>query len=118
MTAFLAEGHIVIAMDNLITGKRENLLQHFNNVHFRFVQHDVSQFITCDEPLDLVLHFASPASPIDYLRHPIQTLKVGGLGTHNALGLARAKGARFMLASTSEVYGEPERHPQDESYSG
>ena len=115
---FLAEGNTVIAMDNLITGKRENLLQHFNHENFRFVRHDVSQFIQCDGPLDLVLHFASPASPIDYLRHPIQTLKVGGLGTHNALGLARAKGARFMLASTSEVYGEPERHPQDESYSG
>lgn len=115
---FLADGHTVIAMDNLITGKRENLRQLRGNPRFHFVQHDVSQFIHCEGALDLVLHFASPASPIDYLRHPIQTLKVGGLGTHNALGLARAKNARFMLASTSEVYGEPERHPQDEDYHG
>ncbi len=115
---FLAAGHTVVGMDNLITGNCDNLRQHTGEKRFQFIQHDVSQYIHYDHPLDWVLHFASPASPVDYLRHPIQTLKVGGLGTHNALGLARAKRAGFMLASTSEIYGEPERHPQDESYCG
>ncbi|HTS89441.1 MAG TPA: UDP-glucuronic acid decarboxylase family protein [Gemmatimonadales bacterium] len=115
---FLAEGHDVIGMDNLITGARENLAHLQGNRRFQFVLHDVSRFIQVDGPLDGVLHFASPASPIDYLELPIQTLKVGSLGTHNALGLAKAKGARFFLASTSEVYGDPQVHPQPESYWG
>ncbi|HWA58396.1 MAG TPA: UDP-glucuronic acid decarboxylase family protein [Gemmatimonadales bacterium] len=115
---FLAEGHEVIGMDNLITGSRENLAHLAGNRRFLFVLHDVSRFIQVDGPLDGVLHFASPASPIDYLELPIQTLKVGSLGTHNALGLAKAKGARFLLASTSEVYGDPQVHPQPESYWG
>jgi dTDP-glucose 4,6-dehydratase len=115
---FLHEGHDVIAMDNLITGARENIAHLQENRRFQFVLHDVSRFIQVDGPLDGVLHFASPASPIDYLELPIQTLKVGSLGTHNALGLAKAKGARFFLASTSEVYGDPQVHPQPESYWG
>jgi dTDP-glucose 4,6-dehydratase len=115
---FLSEGHDVIAMDNLITGARENIAHLQENRHFQFVLHDVSRFIQVDGPLEGVLHFASPASPIDYLELPIQTLKVGSLGTHNALGLAKAKGARFFLASTSEVYGDPQVHPQPESYWG
>ncbi|MFN8650476.1 MAG: UDP-glucuronic acid decarboxylase family protein [Gemmatimonadales bacterium] len=115
---FLAEGHDVIGMDNLITGSRANLAHLAGNRRFLFVLHDVSRFIQVDGPLDGVLHFASPASPIDYLELPIQTLKVGSLGTHNALGLAKAKGARFLLASTSEVYGDPQVHPQPESYWG
>ncbi|MBK6424230.1 MAG: SDR family oxidoreductase [Gemmatimonadetes bacterium] len=115
---FLAEGHEVIGMDNLITGARENLAHLEGNRKFQFILHDVSRFIQVDGPLDGVLHFASPASPIDYLELPIQTLKVGSLGTHNALGLAKAKGARFFLASTSEVYGDPQVHPQPESYWG
>jgi dTDP-glucose 4,6-dehydratase len=115
---FLAEGHEVIGMDNLITGARENIAHLESNPRFRFVLHDVSQYISVEGPLDGVLHFASPASPIDYLELPIQTLKVGSLGTHNALGLAKAKGARFFLASTSEVYGDPQVHPQPESYWG
>ncbi len=115
---FLAEGHEVIGMDNLITGARENLAHLEGNPQFQFVLHDVSQYISVEGPLDGVLHFASPASPIDYLELPIQTLKVGSLGTHNALGLAKAKGARFFLASTSEVYGDPQVHPQPESYWG
>jgi dTDP-glucose 4,6-dehydratase len=115
---FLAEGHEVIGMDNLITGARENLAQLKDNRRFSFVLHDVSRYIQVDGPVDGVLHFASPASPIDYLELPIQTLKVGSLGTHNALGLAKAKGARFFLASTSEVYGDPQVHPQPESYWG
>ena len=105
-------------MDNLITGSRANLAHLAGNRRFLFVLHDVSRFIQVDGPLDGVLHFASPASPIDYLELPIQTLKVGSLGTHNALGLAKAKGARFFLASTSEVYGDPQVHPQPESYWG
>ncbi len=115
---FLAEGHEVIGMDNLITGARENIAHLEGNPRFRFVLHDVSKYISVEGPLDGVLHFASPASPIDYLELPIQTLKVGSLGTHNALGLAKAKGARFFLASTSEVYGDPQVHPQPESYWG
>jgi len=115
---FLLEGHDVIGMDNLITGSRDNIAHLEGNRRFQFVLHDVSRFIQVDGPLDGVLHFASPASPIDYLELPIQTLKVGSLGTHNALGLAKAKGARFFLASTSEVYGDPQVHPQPESYWG
>lgn len=115
---FLADGHEVLGMDNFITGRAENLAHLMGHERFRFVRHDVSQFIFVDGPLDGVLHFASPASPVDYLTFPIQTLKVGSLGTHNALGLAKAKGARFLLASTSEVYGDPMVHPQPESYWG
>ena len=115
---FLAEGHEVVGMDNLITGARENVAHLKDESRFGFVLHDVSRYIQVDGPVDGVLHFASPASPIDYLELPIQTLKVGSLGTHNALGLAKAKGARFFLASTSEVYGDPQVHPQPESYWG
>jgi dTDP-glucose 4,6-dehydratase len=115
---FLAEGHDVVGMDNLVTGSLDNLAHLSSNPHFSFVRHDVSKFISVDGPLDGVLHFASPASPIDYLELPIQTLKVGSLGTHNALGLAKAKGSRYLLASTSEVYGDPLVHPQPESYWG
>jgi len=115
---FLKDGHDVVGMDNLITGSRENLAHLRENRRFQFALHDVSRFIQVDGPLDGVLHFASPASPIDYLELPIQTLKVGSLGTHNALGLAKAKSARFFLASTSEVYGDPQVHPQPESYWG
>lgn len=115
---FLAEGHEVIGMDNLITGSRHNLAHLAANPRFQFSLHDVTRFIQVEGSLDGVLHFASPASPIDYLELPIQTLKVGSLGTHNALGLAKAKGARFLLASTSEVYGDPQVHPQPESYWG
>jgi dTDP-glucose 4,6-dehydratase len=114
----LTEGHDVLGMDNLITGSRENLAHLAGNRRFIFALHDVSRFIQVDGPLDGIFHFASPASPIDYLELPIQTLKVGSLGTHNALGLAKSKGARFILASTSEVYGDPQVHPQPESYWG
>jgi dTDP-glucose 4,6-dehydratase len=114
----LAEGHEVIAMDNLLTGNQRNIAHLSKEKRFRFVLHNVTQFISVDGPLDAVLHFASPASPIDYLELPIQTLKVGSLGTHNALGLAMAKEARFLLASTSEVYGDPLVHPQPETYWG
>jgi dTDP-glucose 4,6-dehydratase len=114
----LSEGHEVVAMDNLLTGNRRNIEHLESRPGFSFVLHDVTKFIAVDGPLDAVLHFASPASPIDYLELPIQTLKVGSLGTHNALGLAQAKGARFLLASTSEVYGDPLVHPQPESYWG
>ncbi|GAB4434961.1 MAG: SDR family oxidoreductase [Anaerolineae bacterium] len=115
---FLAEGHTVIAMDNLITGNTANIEHLAGRDNFLFVKHDVTNYIYIEGPLDAVLHFASPASPIDYLELPIPTLKVGALGTHKALGLAKAKGARFLLASTSEVYGDPLVHPQTEDYWG
>jgi dTDP-glucose 4,6-dehydratase len=114
----LAEGHEVLCMDNLITGDLANIEHLFGNPGFRFVKYDVTEFVYVEGGLDYILHFASPASPIDYLKLPIQTLKVGSLGTHKALGLAKAKNARFLLASTSEVYGDPEIHPQVESYWG
>lgn len=115
---FLAEGHRVVAVDNLLTGTYQNIAHHVNNPNFEFIYHDVSNHIYINGNVDIVMHFASPASPVDYLKFPIQTLKVGALGTHNALGLARIKGARFMLASTSEVYGDPLEHPQKETYVG
>lgn len=115
---FLDEGHEVIAMDNLITGSTDNIAHLARNERFTFIKYDVTNYLFIDGPLDAVLHFASPASPIDYLELPIQTLKVGALGTHKALGLARSKKARFLLASTSEVYGDPQVHPQPESYYG
>ena len=103
----IQEGHEVICMDNLITGDTDNIAHLSGNKNFRFIKYDVTEYIFIDGPLDNILHFASPASPIDYLELPIQTLKVGSLGTHKALGLAKAKKARFLLASTSEVYGDP-----------
>lgn len=115
---FLAEGHTVIAMDNLITGTTDNIAHLSGHERFTFIKHDVTNYIYIGGPLDAILHFASPASPIDYLELPIQTLKVGALGTHKALGLAKEKKARFLLASTSEVYGDPQVHPQPESYYG
>lgn len=114
----LGEGHHVIAMDNLVTGKMENLVAHSDNKNFEFIEHNVSKFIDIKGDLDWVLHFASPASPVDYLDLPIETLKVNSLGTHNTLGLALAKKAKYFLASTSEVYGDPEQHPQTEDYWG
>ena len=116
--SLLADGHDVIAMDNLSTGRVKNIEHLFGHDRFRFANHDVTNFIWVPGQVDVVLHFASPASPIDYLDLPIQTLKVGSLGTHNALGLAKEKGARILVASTSEVYGEPEVHPQVEEYWG
>jgi dTDP-glucose 4,6-dehydratase len=113
----LARGAEVICMDNLLTGSVDNIA-HIRNARFTFLQYDVTNFVYVDGPVDFVLHFASPASPIDYLKYPLHTLRVGALGTHNALGLARAKKARFLLASTSEVYGDPLIHPQPESYWG
>lgn len=117
---FIAEGHEVLCMDNLITGNADNIahLMERPDEQFTFIHHDVTNFIHVSGELDYVLHFASPASPADYLRLPIQTLKVGALGTHKALGLAKAKGARLLLASTSEVYGDPLVHPQPEDYWG
>jgi dTDP-glucose 4,6-dehydratase len=115
---FLAEGYHVIGMDNLITGDLANIEHLFPLKRFEFHHHDVSKFVHVAGQLDYILHFASPASPIDYLQMPIQTLKVGSLGTHNLLGLAMSKGARFMIASTSEVYGDPLVHPQKEEYWG
>jgi dTDP-glucose 4,6-dehydratase len=114
----LARGDEVIALDNLITGSLDNITHLFDHERFTFTRHDVSDFVPVPGPVDAVLHFASPASPVDYLELPIQTLKVGSLGTHNLLGLAKDKGARFLLASTSEVYGDPQEHPQTESYWG
>jgi dTDP-glucose 4,6-dehydratase len=114
---FLQQGNQVIGVDNLSTGDRRNL-DHLDEKHFEFIEQDVTKFIEVSGPVDTVLHWASPASPIDYLELPIQTLKVGSLGTHNALGLAKSKSATFVLASTSEVYGDPLEHPQKESYWG
>jgi len=115
---FLSEGHHVVGLDNFITGSPDNIAHLAGHDRFEFVRHNVSTYTYVAGPLDGVLHFASPASPIDYLEHPIATLKVGALGTHNALGLAKSKNARFFLASTSEVYGDPLVHPQPESYWG
>jgi len=115
---FLAEGHDVVAVDNLLTGNLENLDPFRSNPRFKFIGHDISNPLKLRDKIDNILHFASPASPVDYLEFPIQTLKVGSLGTHNALGLAKHHGARFLLASTSEVYGDPLEHPQTESYWG
>jgi dTDP-glucose 4,6-dehydratase len=115
---FLRDGHEVVGLDNFVTGSPDNFAHLVGNPRYEFVRHNISNFTYVAGPLDGVLHFASPASPIDYLEHPIPTLKVGALGTHNALGIAKAKGARFFLASTSEVYGDPLVHPQPESYWG
>jgi len=115
---FLSEGFEVIGMDNFITGSPKNIEHLKQNPNFKFIEHDVTQYINIKQNLDYILHFASPASPIDYLRIPIQTLKVGSLGTHNVLGLARVKKARVLVASTSEVYGDPLVHPQTEEYFG
>jgi dTDP-glucose 4,6-dehydratase len=115
---FIAEGHTVVGMDNFVTGNPDNIAHLAGNERFSFVRHDVTNYIFLAGEVDYILHFASPASPIDYLKLPIQTLKVGALGTHNCLGLAKAKGARFLLASTSEVYGDPLEHPQTETYWG
>jgi dTDP-glucose 4,6-dehydratase len=115
---FLARGDEVLCVDNLITGSLGNVERLRSDPRFTFIRHDVCHPIDVDGPLDNVLHFASPASPVDYLRYPIQTLKVGSLGTHNTLGLAKLKGARYLLASTSEVYGDPQEHPQREEYWG
>jgi dTDP-glucose 4,6-dehydratase len=114
----LAEGQEVLVFDNLLTGRAENVSHHFGNPRFKFVKQDVTEYLFVSGSLDAVVHLASPASPIDYLQLPIQTLKVGSLGTHKALGLAKEKGARFLLASTSEVYGDPQVHPQPEEYWG
>jgi dTDP-glucose 4,6-dehydratase len=115
--ALLDRGDVVVAVDNLRTGDLANI-RHLRDREFEFIRHDVTRYIDIEGAVDFVLHFASPASPIDYLELPIQTLKVGSLGTHNALGLAKAKGAKFLLASTSEVYGDPLEHPQRETYWG
>ncbi|MEL0455263.1 UDP-glucuronic acid decarboxylase family protein [Flavobacteriaceae bacterium SZ-1-7] len=115
---FIKEGFYVIAMDNFITGDKKNLEHLESHPNFEFIEHDVTEFVKIEGNLDYILHFASPASPIDYLKIPIQTLKVGSLGTHNLLGLAKAKKARILIASTSEVYGDPLVHPQTEDYYG
>jgi len=115
---FLSEGNQVVVIDNFITGNARNLEHLAGNPDFHFIRHDVSNFIFVPGEIDAVLHFASPASPIDYLKHPIPTLKVGSLGTHNALGVAKNKNAKFLLASTSEIYGDPLVHPQTEDYAG
>lgn len=115
---FINEGDFIIAMDNLITGDLKNIAHLFKHPNFEFYHHDVSKFVHVAGDLDYILHFASPASPIDYLKIPIQTLKVGSLGTHNLLGLAKEKNARIMIASTSEIYGDPLVHPQTEEYYG
>ena len=116
--ALLARGDEVVALDNLVTGRVANIEHLFETPEFTFVEHDVSAYVWVPDEVDAIMHFASPASPKDYLEMPIQTLKVGSLGTHNCLGLAKAKGAKFFLASTSEVYGDPEVHPQTEDYWG
>jgi dTDP-glucose 4,6-dehydratase len=115
---FISEGFSVIGMDNFITGDQKNIQHLIGHPNFEFIEHDVTEFINIQGHLDYILHFASPASPIDYLKIPIQTLKVGSLGTHNLLGLAKAKKARILIASTSEVYGDPLVHPQNENYYG
>ncbi|HYH06425.1 MAG TPA: UDP-glucuronic acid decarboxylase family protein [Thermoanaerobaculia bacterium] len=115
---FLSRGHEVVCMDNFLTGSPENIKHLFGRDGFSFIKQDVTNYIHIDGPLDYVLHFASPASPIDYLEKPIQTLKVGSLGTHKTLGVAKDKGARYIIASTSEVYGDPLTHPQKEEYWG
>jgi dTDP-glucose 4,6-dehydratase len=114
----IARGHRVIGIDNLVTGSVDNIVHLGGNPNFKFLQQDVTEFLFLEGPVDYVWHFASPASPVDYLELPIQTLKVGSLGTHKALGLAKAKGARFLIASTSEIYGDPLVHPQPEEYWG
>jgi dTDP-glucose 4,6-dehydratase len=115
---FVERGHEVICMDNLLTGSSDNIAHLLGHKRFKFIHYDVTEYIYIEGPVDNILHFASPASPIDYLQLPIQTLKVGSLGTHKALGLAKEKGARFLLASTSEIYGDPLVHPQPEDYLG
>ena len=114
----IKEGHTIICMDNLITGKKDNIRHLLENPNFEFIEHDVTKYINIDGKIDYVLHFASPASPVDYLKYPIKTLKVGSLGTHNALGVAKEHNAKFFLASTSEVYGDPLINPQPETYWG
>jgi dTDP-glucose 4,6-dehydratase len=114
----LGLGHKVVCMDNLITGRQENIAHLISNPDFEFIKHDVSKYIVVDGRIDFIMHFASPASPVDYLTHPIKTLKVGSLGTHNLLGVAKKTGAKFILASTSEVYGDPLVNPQPETYWG
>src|SRR5438128_2265642 len=115
---FLRDGHDVICIDNFLTGSPDSIAQLFANTHFHFIKQNVTDYIYVEGPVDAILHFASPASPVDYLEHPIPTLKVGSLGTHKALGLAKLKHSRFLLASTSEVYGDPLVHPQSEDYWG